>query len=204
MLHFIMMKIPVTRLTILAALGSASLVYQSAAADKPGNTDTPMIPGGKWHVHDPNRPVPPMVAPGKTFRDGAAPPADAIVLFDGQDLSKWQGTNGPAPWKVQDGFLPAIRVILNEKNSAAPAEKTIFAFHRHHEFSRVPRIESTALADTGRFSRHSARFWRHYVFAGAFAGDPAVQPLLFLAAQSVMNGASCRTWAIFPIWPSIR
>src|ERR1700735_425273 len=53
--------------------------------DRPGYTDTPTLPSGKWHVHDPNRPVPPVVTPGATFSDGAPPPSDAIVLFDGHD-----------------------------------------------------------------------------------------------------------------------
>src|SRR6187200_2261354 len=55
------------------------------AADKPsgkpaspeGYTDTPMLPGGKWHVHDPNRPLPPVVTPGKTFSHMADAPSDA-------------------------------------------------------------------------------------------------------------------------------
>lgn len=35
--------------------------------------------------------------------DGAAPPSDAIVLFDGTDLSAWQGGDGEAAWVVADG-----------------------------------------------------------------------------------------------------
>src|SRR5437764_2153806 len=32
------------------------------------------------------------------------PPSDAIVLFDGKDLSQWKGEkNGPAKWEVKDG-----------------------------------------------------------------------------------------------------
>src|SRR5262245_59573647 len=32
------------------------------------------------------------------------PPSDAIVLFDGKDLSQWQGENGtPARWEIKDG-----------------------------------------------------------------------------------------------------
>ena len=41
--------------------------------------------------------APPIVTPGKTDAD---PPADAIMLFDGSDLSKWE--NGEN-WKVEDG-----------------------------------------------------------------------------------------------------
>jgi 3-keto-disaccharide hydrolase len=34
------------------------------------------------------------------------PPSDAIVLFDGKDLSQWKGEKGgEAKWKVMDGFV---------------------------------------------------------------------------------------------------
>src|SRR5689334_22434830 len=36
--------------------------------------------------------------------DPGPPPSDAIVLFDGKDLSQWKGeNNGPAKWVVKDG-----------------------------------------------------------------------------------------------------
>src|SRR5688500_13937372 len=71
-----------------------------------GFKDTPMLPDGKWHVHDPDRPQPRVVAPGATFSQGAAAPSDAEVLFDGKDLAKWQTSRGQeATWKVQDGYL---------------------------------------------------------------------------------------------------
>jgi 3-keto-disaccharide hydrolase len=71
-----------------------------------GYTDTPMLPGGKWHVHDPARPRPKVVTPGtsSTPEQPGLPPSDAVVLFDGKDLSKWNGANGgPAKWKVENG-----------------------------------------------------------------------------------------------------
>jgi hypothetical protein len=52
-----------------------------------GFKDTPMLPGLPWHVHDPDRPHPPVVTPAST---PGGPPSDAIVLFDGKDLSQWQ------------------------------------------------------------------------------------------------------------------
>ncbi len=66
-----------------------------------------MLPGQPWHVHDSDRPYPHEVAPGATF---ANPPSDAIILFDGKDLSQWGqlGENGdilPAKWKVVDGCM---------------------------------------------------------------------------------------------------
>lgn len=64
-----------------------------------GYDDTPLLPGGKWHVHDGNRPQPRIVTPGTT--PGAAP-SDAIVLFDGTDLSGWTSvkTRGEAEWEI--------------------------------------------------------------------------------------------------------
>jgi len=71
-----------------------------------GFKDTPMLPGGKWHMHDPDRPQPPVVTPGAAFSQGAPAPSDAEMLFDGKDLSKWQSENGRnAAWKVQDGYM---------------------------------------------------------------------------------------------------
>ena len=59
-------------------------------AIKYGYEDTPRLPNSRWRVHDKNRPLPPMVAPGA---HSAAPPGDAIVLFNGKDLSEWPGGN---------------------------------------------------------------------------------------------------------------
>jgi hypothetical protein len=47
-------------------------------------------------------PQPPVVDPGPT----SGPPSDAIVLFDGTDLSKWDSASGgEAQWRVEDGVL---------------------------------------------------------------------------------------------------
>lgn len=46
-------------------------------------------------------PEPPVVTPGTA----GAPPSDAIVLFDGKDLSAWKGENGGTPnWKIENGY----------------------------------------------------------------------------------------------------
>lgn len=89
-----------------AAVALAMLAAPAVGGKAPeGFTDTPKQPDGKWHVHDPNRPLPPAVTPGKRFSEEADAPSDAVVLFDGTDLSKWQGQGGEAKWKVENGYV---------------------------------------------------------------------------------------------------
>jgi hypothetical protein len=53
------------------------------------------------------QPEPRVVTPGKTAADA---PADAIVLFNGKDLSEWQSANGqPAKWKLEDGAMTVAK-----------------------------------------------------------------------------------------------
>src|ERR1022692_4311414 len=108
-----------TRLTVRNVLrisGAAALCFAAALIAQqqldPGFKDTPILPGQKWHVHDSDRPHPPVVTPGAG--PGAAP-SDAIVLFDGKDLSQWaqrgrgadRGKIVEAGWKVADGYFEA-------------------------------------------------------------------------------------------------
>ncbi len=89
------------RYAILIALFG---IVTACASQDLGYTDTPMLPGLPYHVHDPARPHPPLVTPAS--QPGGAP-SDAIALFDGKDLSKWTSvTSGkPATWKVENGYF---------------------------------------------------------------------------------------------------
>ena len=82
--------------------------------------DTPFIPGSKWRVHDKTRPQPPIVQPGAAV---GAPPSDAVVLFDGQDMAGWVSvkTGDPAAWKVEDGYMEVVRGTGNIKTAAHSA-----------------------------------------------------------------------------------
>ena len=106
---------------------------------KPGYTDTPMLPSGKWHVHDPDRPYPPVVAPGANFSDGARPPADAIVLFDGHDLSQWAGDKGDAQWKVKDGYMEVA-----PHTGYIHTKQDFGDFQLHLEWAEPAKVEGTS------------------------------------------------------------
>jgi len=94
--------------TVVAAitLASIGLVAQTPSPNH-GYTDTPILPGLPYHVHDPARPHPRVVTPGKM---AGAPPSDAVVLFDGKDLTKW-AQHGPKgeivepKWPLRDGYF---------------------------------------------------------------------------------------------------
>jgi len=78
---------------------------------KPGYDDTPLIPGSTWRVHDSQRPQPPVIDAGTAgARDAPGkPPSDAIILFDGTDLSKWQSPDGTeAKWKVENAYMQVV------------------------------------------------------------------------------------------------
>ena len=84
-----------TLILFTLALSFAAAQEKEAGDDKRGYTDTPRIPGQKWRVHDAERPRPRKVTPGLPLLN-EAPPADAEVLFDGKDLSKWVTTAWPS------------------------------------------------------------------------------------------------------------
>lgn len=97
-------------------------IPESAGDDVRGYNDTPQIPGQPWKVHDMNRPRAAKVTPGQPFTE--TPPSDAIVLFDGKDLSQWvqQGRGGvqqEPKWKVENGYMEIVprtgRLVTKQK-----------------------------------------------------------------------------------------
>ncbi|MFT7693446.1 MAG: hypothetical protein ACI8P2_002074 [Candidatus Latescibacterota bacterium] len=70
---------------------------------KLGYDDTPLIQDSPYCVHDPKRPAPRVVTPGA---EAGQAPNDAVILFDGSDLSGWESVqSGDAAWKVENGYM---------------------------------------------------------------------------------------------------
>jgi Domain of Unknown Function (DUF1080) len=81
------------------ALTQQPPAHQSVEQPAPGKTVAPKPQDTEvWE------PVPKVVTPGST---DAAPPSDAIVLFDGKDLNEWVSAQdgSPARWIVADGVM---------------------------------------------------------------------------------------------------
>lgn len=104
-----------------AGLLSGSAFAQSPTPATTGGKKPPekkekrMTPDGKWEVHSMTRPKPPVVEP-KYDGQPVPPPASALVLFDGKDLSRWSSSprkdspdqSAEPKWKVQDGYMEIV------------------------------------------------------------------------------------------------
>lgn len=76
-------------------------------------------------------PEPKVVAPGEKPSD---PPADAIVLFDGKDLSKW---NRGDAWEVKDGYATVRKSDITTKDSFGPD------YQLHVEFATPEKVSGS-------------------------------------------------------------
>jgi hypothetical protein len=106
----------------VAAIPAVAQEQQQSAATSPAPWETPEdlkahptgapLPGQKWIVHDRSRPQPRKVTPGLPIAF-SPPPSDAIILFDGKDLSQWSGAGrggvtGDPHWKVENGYVELV------------------------------------------------------------------------------------------------
>jgi hypothetical protein len=68
----------------------------------------PHVPTIHEPIHDMSRARPPIVRPGPALLPAPAP-SDAIVLFNGRDLSEWQSGDGrAASWKVETDYMEVV------------------------------------------------------------------------------------------------
>ncbi|HUL80055.1 MAG TPA: DUF1080 domain-containing protein [Vicinamibacteria bacterium] len=80
-------------------------------AASPAFAQAPKNPEG-WAQHDLDRPQPAVVDPGTGVppETPGKPPSDAVVLFDGRDLSAWKSRKdgAAAAWKVENGYFEVV------------------------------------------------------------------------------------------------
>lgn len=70
--------------------------------------DADAQPSTRWPIHSPDRPQPRVVKPPAN-QWTVAPPADAVVLFGGTDLSKWKKDDERAAgWKIENDFMEVV------------------------------------------------------------------------------------------------
>ncbi|HTQ97844.1 MAG TPA: DUF1080 domain-containing protein [Candidatus Acidoferrum sp.] len=105
----------------------------------------------KWKIHDLNRPVPPIVTPGtsSTQETPGKAPSDAVILFDGKDLSQWLDKDGAAAkWKVENGYIEVVA-----KTGYIHTQKAFGDCQLHIEFSEPtpPKGESQDRGNSGVF-----------------------------------------------------
>lgn len=149
-----------TRSRLWCLRGSIALLASAALAAEPAKKDTshegPQQPWSKYKVHDMSRPVPPIVTPG-TASTPEAPgkaPSDAIVLFDGTDLSHWQAAGGGEPtFTLKDGVMLSSN-LANPKNNKYLESKDQFGDAQVHvEFATPtpPQGSSQGRGNSGVF-----------------------------------------------------
>jgi len=100
------------------SLAPPSADKQQSTTPKPEDTEV-------W------QPVPPVVTPGAT---SAAPPSDAIILFDGKNLDQWVSAqdHSPAKWIVANGI-----VTVNKDAGNIETRRAFKNYQLHLEW-RVP------------------------------------------------------------------
>ena len=172
------------RLTLPAILALCSI---ASAAEK---KEAPLAPGSTYRAHDMERPRPPVVAPpGFSTQDAAgAPPSDAIVLFDGKDLSRWKadprkdtppGDDKPR-WKIENGYAE----IAPKSGGIRTREKFKGDFQLHIEW-RTPDVVSGKGQGRGNSG----------VFIGGF---PEVQVLDSFENDTYPDGQAAGLYGHYP------
>jgi hypothetical protein len=95
------------RIISLVTVGAVTWLGMAVLAQAPNANRAAELQ--KWGVHDETRPMPPVVDPGPAGPPSPVP-SDAIVLFNGKDMSGWTTSKGaPAKWVVNDGIMQAVK-----------------------------------------------------------------------------------------------
>lgn len=113
------------KFSLLTVLAVAFISLSANAQEKQYPKPEAMRPGMSefW------TPQPKIITPGDAKTNSA--PSDAIVLFDGKDLSKWEQPDGSAAaWIVKNGI-----VTVNKKSGDIRTKEKFGSFQLHLEWS---------------------------------------------------------------------
>ena len=98
-----------TRLSLLALVALGAVPLTVRAQQQPASPSA--APAARPRPEDTEiyTPVPPVITPGVN----GAPPSDAVVLFNGTNLSEWVLTKdkSPATWPVADGAMTVNKTV---------------------------------------------------------------------------------------------
>ncbi len=88
-------------------------------------------------------PQPTIITPGTATKNTVmSPPSDAIVLFDGKDLSQWQNAKGEAAgWTVHDGVM-----TVNKRTGDIQTKQSFGDFQLHLEWQTPENITGSSQA----------------------------------------------------------
>jgi hypothetical protein len=173
-------KTTIALLPVVFATAAFGQTAPTHANGVPGYTDTPLVPGQPWHVHDPARPHPPVVTPGVST---ATAPSDAIILFDGKDLSHWLPATqtmptgvtinpGPPAWKVANGYMeivPGTGDLATKEKFGDVQVHVEFALPTTTEGSRGDRGNSGVFLQ-GRYEVQIFDEWENPIYADGQIG----------------------------------
>ena len=147
----------ILRPALFAGFGALALSGAIALTAEPKvdhSHEGPQQPWSKWKVHDMERPVPPVVTPGtaSTSEKPGKAPSDAIILFDGTDLSHWQAAGGGEPtFTLHNGEMlsptlknPRTTSIWRAKTTSATSSFTLNSQRRFPP--RAPARDAAILA----------------------------------------------------------
>jgi Domain of Unknown Function (DUF1080) len=134
------MRIQLLKRLLLAAMIAGTMIAATASlcAQQPpasaGGGRQGAAPGAPKHEDtEVYEPVPKVVTPGAT---DAAPPSDAIILFDGKNLDEWvqNRDKSPAKWLVANGIL----TVNKERGVGNIETKRTFKNYQLHVEWKIP------------------------------------------------------------------
>ena len=135
-MHQIAKPILLPALVLAVVPATAKAEDACSIGDVHGYTDTPLVSGTNWHVHDPNRPQPPAVAVSGPV--ATPPPEDAVVLYDGSTIGLRATKEDTALDWIVEGDVLTINTNPDQPNGGGARSIERFGDIQLHVEWRAP------------------------------------------------------------------